>query len=189
MSWIPMVSREQASADLAPVYDTIRAYSKSGRLSHLWQAWGGDAPGLATLHAHYREVMGNPAPLTAAQAEMIGLVVSATNGCAYCVSHSGARASVLVGDALARAIARDYREANLTAQDRVLLDAAVAMTCEPCERTRADIERMREYGFSDAAILRASGIAAFYNLVNRMACALGVELEDGVERWEFGAQR
>ena len=90
---------------------------------------------------------------------------------------------------MARAIARDYRDANLAARDRILLDAAVALTCEPCERTRADIERMREYGFDDAAILRATGIAAFYNLVNRMACALGVGLEDGVERWEFGAQR
>lgn len=189
MSWIPMVPRAQASSELAPVYDTISGYSKSGRLSHLWQAWGGDARGLATLHAHYRELMGEPAPLSAAQAEMIGLVVSATNGCAYCVAHSGARTSVLVGDAMARAIAHDYRAANLAARDRVLLDAAVALTCEPCERTRADVERMREYGFDDAAILRATGIAAFYNLVNRMACALGVELEDGVERWEFGAQR
>lgn len=189
MSWIPMVTREQASNELAPVYDTIKGYSKSGRLSHLWQASGGDARALGTLHAHYRELMGDPAPLTPAQAEMIGLVVSATNGCAYCVSHSGARASVLVGDALARAIARDYRDANLAARDRILLDAAVAMTCEPCERTHADIERMREYGFDNTAILRATGISAFYNLVNRMACALGVELEDGVERWEFGAQR
>ena len=80
MSWIPMVTREQASSELAPVYDTIKGYSKSGRLSHLWQAWGGDARGLGTLHAHYRELMGEPAPLTPAQAEMIGLVVSATNG-------------------------------------------------------------------------------------------------------------
>jgi hypothetical protein len=31
-------------------------------------------------------------------------------------------------------VARDYREADLPARDRVLLDYAVALTCEPSER-------------------------------------------------------
>ncbi len=62
------------------------------------------------------------------------------------------------------------------------------MTCEPCERTAADVERLREYGFDDAAIARTFGIASFYNLVNRMACALGVPLEGGVTAWEYGSQ-
>ena len=86
-------------------------------------------------------------------------------------------------------MARDYREANLAARDRVLLDAAVALTCEPAERTSADIERVREYGFDDAAILKLTEVAALYNLVNRMASALGVPLEPDLSRWEFGAQK
>jgi len=86
-------------------------------------------------------------------------------------------------------VALDYREANLAARDRVLLDAAVALTCEPAERTNADIERLREYGFDDAAILKLTEITALYNLVNRVASALGVSLEDGMKPWEFGAQR
>ena len=31
-------------------------------------------------------------------------------------------------------MAQDYREADLPARDRVLLDYAVALTCEPAER-------------------------------------------------------
>jgi uncharacterized peroxidase-related enzyme len=139
---------------------------------------------------HYRALMDDPAPLSAAQAELIAVVVSATNGCGYCVAHHGLRLARALGDeALARAVARDYREANLTARDRILLDAAVALTCEPSERKLEDIERQREYGFDDRAILRATEIAAFYNLVNRLVSALGVELEPGLEPWEFGAQR
>jgi len=116
-------------------------------------------------------------------------VVSATNGCGYCVAHHGPRLAVLVGEPLARAVALDYREANLAARDRVLLDAAVALTCEPAERTSADIERLREYGFDDASILKVTEVAALYNLVNRVASALGVALEDGMAPWEFGAQK
>src|SRR2546427_75963 len=65
----------------------------------------------------------------------------------------------------------------------------VALTCEPSERKLEDIERLREYGFDDAAIVKATEIAAYYNLTNRIACALGVPLEPGLEPWEFGSQR
>jgi len=189
VSWIKPVPVAEAPAELAPVYETIAGFSSRHGVNHLWQAWGGDATGLATLHAHYRSLMGDPSPLTAAQAQMLAVVVSATNGCAYCVAHHGPRLAALVGEPLAREVARDYREANLAARDRVLLDAAVALSCEPAERTRADVERLREYGFDDAAILKLTEIAALYNLVNRVVCGLGVELERGLEPWEFGEQR
>lgn len=189
MTWISSVSPDQADAELAPVYARIASHSRTGRISNLWRAWGGDAWGLSTLHAHYRALMDEPAPLTAAQVEMIATVVSATNGCGYCVSHHGVRLARHVGDELARAVALDYREANLAARDRVLLDAAVALTCEPAERTQADIERVREYGFDDVSILKATEIAALYNLVNRVVSALGVPLEPGLEPWRYGAQK
>ena len=189
MSWIRNIPPAAAAASLAPIYERIAANARSGKVANLWQAWGGDAGGLDTVHASYRALMAEPEPLSAAQAEMIAVVVSATNGCGYCVAHHGPRLSALAGEALARAVARDYREANLAARDRVLLDAAVALTCEPSERTRADIDRQREYGFDDAAILKATEIAALYNMLNRVVSALGVELEDGLERWEYGGQR
>ena len=71
----------------------------------------------------------------------------------------------------------------------MLLDYAVSLTCEPSERTRADVERVREYGFDDKAILRITEIAAYYGFINRVASALGVVPEPGVEPWEYGAQR
>ena len=140
--------------------------------------------------AHVRAVLDHPAPLTAAQVELIAVVVSATNGCGYAVAHHGPKLAKALGDeALARAVALDYREANLPARDRVLLDYAVALTCEPAERTVADIERVREYGFDDAAILKATEVAALFNQLNRIISGLGVERESGVEAWEFGAQK
>lgn len=189
MSWTRRVTPEAAPADVRPVYERIRARSSTQRVGHLWQDVGADPAGLGATFALYRALMDDPAPLTPAQAEQIALVVSATNGCGYCVAHHGPRLAGLVGDDLARAVALDYREANLPARDRVLLDAAVALTCEPAERKREDVERMREYGFDDAAILRATEIASYYNAINRIVCALGTELEPDVAAWEFGTQR
>jgi uncharacterized peroxidase-related enzyme len=189
-AWTAPIAPEAARGDLAKVYERIRAASSRGAVSLLWQSAGHDPRGLDALHALYRTLMDDPAPLTRAQAELIAVVVSATNGCSYCVAHHGPKLAAALGDpALAHAVARDYREANLPARDRVLLDCAVALTCEPAERKLEDIERLREYGFDDAAIVKATEIAAYYNLSNRIACALGVPLEPGLEPWEFGSQR
>jgi uncharacterized peroxidase-related enzyme len=184
------VPAEGAAGELKNLYERIRTRSSRGAVSNLWQTCGLDPRGLGALFEHYQALMADPAPLSMAQAEAIALVVSATNGCGYCVAHHGPRYARACGDeALAHGVAMDYREANLPARDRVLLDCAVALTCEPSERKQEDVERLREYGFDDAAILKATEIAAFYNLINRLVSALGVELEDGVPQWEFGAQR
>jgi uncharacterized peroxidase-related enzyme len=190
VSWIATTSPADAPDMLRSLYGRIQARSSAGRVSQVWQAQSGEPATLAAMFDLYRALMDDPAPLTHAQAELIALVVSATNGCGYCVAHAGPRAARALGDeALARAVARDYREADLAARDRVLLDAAVALTCEPCERKLEDVDRVREYGFDDRAILRMTAIAGLYNLINRMACGLGVPLEDGVAAWEFGSQK
>ena len=188
MPWIRDVPTDAASGALAPIYARIAA--ERGRVSNLWQSAGLDPKGLEALFALCCALMDDPSPLSPAQAEMIAVAVSATNGCDYCVAHHGPRLAKALGDeALARAVVRDYREANLTARDRVLLDAAVALTCEPGERKREDVERLTEYGFDDAAVLKAVEIAGLYNLVNRLASSLGVELEPGLELWEYRAPR
>ena len=188
MSWTRSIAETEADPALAPIYQRIRARSRHGRVSNLWLALAHDPASLESIDALYRSLLKTPAPLTPAQAEMIALVVSATNGCGYCVAHHGPPlADVLGNEPLARAVALDYRNADLTARDRVLLDHCVALTCEPGERMRADIERLREYGFDDAAIVKATALAAYYNLINRLVSTLGVTLEPDVPAWEFGS--
>ena len=190
MSWIRTVSPEAAEGAVGSLYERIRARHPARTVTNAWQAFSLDPAALDPLFTLVRTLMDEPAPLTRVQAEAIVVAVSATNGCGYCVTHHGRRLAVALGDeALARAVARDYREADLPARDRVLLDHAVALTCEPGERTEEDVERLREYGFDDAAILKATEIAALFNLVNRLISGLGVRLEEDVAAWEFGGQR
>jgi uncharacterized peroxidase-related enzyme len=190
VSWIRSIPETEAPPELRALYERMRATSAHGRVSHLWQAAGGDRAAVEKIFELYRALMSDPAPLSRAQSEAIAVVVSATNGCGYCVTHHGPKLAAALGDeSLARAIARDYRAANLPARDRVLLDHAVALTCEPEERTAADVERLREYGFDDRQILRATEIAAYYNLSNRLVLGLGVALEPGGPAWEFGSQK
>ncbi len=75
------------------------------------------------------------------------------------------------------ALADDYRTAALSAADRAMLDYAIKLTHEPWSMEEADVERLREAGFNDTAILDIAQITAYYAYVNRLADGLGVELE------------
>lgn len=65
-----------------------------------------------------------------------------------------------------------------------MLDYAVKLTRTPWAIERADIDRLREAGFDDRAILDICQVTAYFAFVNRIADGLGVELEDYWEREE-----
>ena len=59
-----------------------------------------------------------------------------------------------------------------------MLDYAAKLTLTPTTVSEADIQRLRDVGFSDRAILDIAQIIAYYAYVNRIADGLGVTLED-----------
>ena len=58
-----------------------------------------------------------------------------------------------------------------------MLDYASKLTLAPADVTRADVDRLRDHGFSDAAVLDICQVAAYFAYANRIADGLGVELE------------
>lgn len=71
----------------------------------------------------------------------------------------------------------DYRAADLERADRVMLDYCAKLTRTPSRMSQADVDRLRDFGFSDVAILDICQVASYFAFVNRMADGLGVELE------------
>jgi alkylhydroperoxidase family enzyme len=51
------------------------------------------------------------------------------------------------------------------------------VTREPATVTQADVDRLREHGWDDAAIHDAIQTIAYFNYINRVADAVGVEDE------------
>ena len=74
-------------------------------------------------------------------------------------------------------IETDYREAELTAADRAMLDYSAKLTLKPGEMIEGDLRQLRANGFSDRAILDIAQVVAYYAYVNRIADGLGVSLE------------
>ena len=65
-----------------------------------------------------------------------------------------------------------------------MLDYVYKLTLTPWDMDGADVERLRQYGFSDREILDINQITAYYAYVNRIADGLGVPLEDFWRRLE-----
>lgn len=61
--------------------------------------------------------------------------------------------------------------------DRAMLDYSAKLTRTPQAMLESDVERLRDVGFADRAILDIAQIVAYYAYVNRIADGLGVTLE------------
>jgi len=86
-------------------------------------------------------------------------------------------------DAYVHAVARDWRTALLSAQDQALCIFAVKLTHSPSQMSSADLDALRGVGLDDRSIHDATQVIAYFNYINRVADALGVEVEDGIPLW------
>jgi uncharacterized peroxidase-related enzyme len=77
-------------------------------------------------------------------------------------------------DKLVEAIRRDFRTAEISGQDRVMLEYVETLTRDATRIGKADHEKLRAAGFDDRGILQITLIAAWFNYINRVADALGV---------------
>ncbi len=132
----------------------------------------------AAMQAHmdlYLQLLFSRSGLSRAERELLAVVVSATNGCDYCVRHHGeALKAYWKDDDRLQAVIDDYREADLTPRQRTMLDYAVLLTRRPSAVTEDHVHQLRDVGLSDRDVLDVNLITSYFNFVNRIAEGLGV---------------
>ena len=92
-------------------------------------------------------------------------------------SHAEFLRLVSLDEKLAAALRRDYRQADLSKQDRAMLDYAAQITRDATRISAHDLGELRAVGFDDRAILQINLIASWFNYINRVADGLGVGRE------------
>ena len=78
---------------------------------------------------------------------------------------------------LVEEIKADYRKAGLSTTDTAILEFAVKLTLRPSKTEASDLDRLRQQGLSDVGLLEIVHITGFFNYINRLADALGVDPE------------
>jgi uncharacterized peroxidase-related enzyme len=113
--------------------------------------------------------------LSKAEREMIVVTTSAANDCLYCVVAHGAILRVRAKDPLiADVLATNYRQADLTARQRAMLDFAVKVARSAQEIEDADLEDLRSHGFDDEDIWDIAAVTSLFALSNRLAHVLAL---------------
>jgi uncharacterized peroxidase-related enzyme len=108
--------------------------------------------------------------LTKAEREMIVVATSGINQCIYCVIAHGAILRIREKNPLiADQVATNYRKADITAKQSMMLDFAVKISQQANEIGESDIQTLRENGFAMEEIWDIGSIAALFALSNRLA--------------------
>ena len=118
--------------------------------------------------------------LSTADKEMIGLVVSSTNGCTYCLTTHGDILRGITGDSVwVDQLTYNYRSAKLTEKQRALCDYAYFVTAYPREIDTDQVDKLRAVGFNDHEILEAAFVAGFFNYTNRWVSTISPQPNPG----------
>lgn len=106
--------------------------------------------------------------------EMMGLVVSSTNSCNYCLTtHGDVLRGLTKNSAWVDQLTYNYRSANLTEKQRALCDYAYRATRNVAELTPEEVDKLRSVGFNDHEILEAAFVVGFFNYTNRWVSTIG----------------
>ncbi|MFD1563493.1 peroxidase-related enzyme [Haloarchaeobius amylolyticus] len=135
----------------------------------------------------YHDALVEDTALAREEVEMIVVAVSGVNHCYYCNVAHGALVRIYAEDpTLADQLIANYRTADISEAHRTMLDVAVTLTERPTEVEPADLEALREAGFSEEAIWDIAAVTAFFNLSNRMA--MFAEMQPNDEFHTLGRQ-
>ncbi len=83
--------------------------------------------------------------------------------------------------ALVDRVAAGWRTAGLDARTVALLEYAEKLSLAPAGMGEGDVAALRRAGWDDRAIHDATQVCAYFNYINRVADALGVEPEDWLD--------
>jgi uncharacterized peroxidase-related enzyme len=95
-------------------------------------------------------------------------------------SHEKDLRSAVESDEQRQAIQDDYHAAGLPAREVTLLDYAVKLTKDPRAAGRADLDALRDAGFTDEQLVDAVQCIGYFNFINRVLDGLGVDPELGM---------
>ena len=177
MPFIKIIAEEDATGKLKEVYQNI--INSRGKLSNIMKIHS-LLPDTMIKHLElYLSIMFSKSNLSREEKEILAVVVSKTNHCAYCVNHHT--------EALNHYWKSPERLANFTknlddsifsSKLRSAINYTLKLTATPSGITDSDVTALRKEGWTDEDILTINLIVSYFNFVNRIALGLGVEFSE-----------
>jgi uncharacterized peroxidase-related enzyme len=185
LPFINVINENEATDELKNLYDKIK--STRGKLSNIMKIHS-LMPETMIKHLElYTAIMFSKTNLSREEKEILAVVVSKSNNCAYCVRHhSKALNHYWKNEERLIRFTEILDDQKLTEKFRLVIKHAIKLTTEPAGVKETDIEELKSYGWTDEDILAINLIISYFNFVNRIANGLGVEsTEDEVKGYKY----
>lgn len=177
ISRFPIPKLESVPEDIRATILAVQ--EKAGFIPNVFLMLANRPEEFRAFFAYHDALMEKESGLTKGEREMIVVATSALNECQYCVVSHGAILRIREKNPLlADQMAANYRNADITERQRVMLDFAVKVSKRAEEVDEADFAVLKQHGFDDDDILDITGITALFGLSNRMANVTGLRPND-----------
>lgn len=148
----------------------LAVQEKAGFIPNIFLALAHRPDEFRAFFSYHDALMEKSEGLTKAEREMIVVATSGINQCIYCVVAHGAILRIREKNPLiADQVATNYRKADITAKQGLMLDFAVKISQQANEIGESDIQTLRENGFNMEEIWDIGSITALFALSNRLA--------------------
>jgi uncharacterized peroxidase-related enzyme len=169
-SWYPVPDESELPDGLRGLF--AKARERLGFVPNVFRVYSFRPERLSAWFAHFRQLHEPTQGLSAADREMVAVVVSSANGCLYCLVAHGAALRTELGDpVLGERISYDWRRAELDPRRVAICAYAEKLTLTPRDVTREDLQTLLDAGLTLEEAWDVAELAAMYNLTNRMAMA------------------
>ena len=170
ISWFPVPDEADLPPELQGLFRAAR--ERIGFVPNVFRTYAFRPERLSAWFAHFRMLHEETPGLSAAEREMIAVVVSMANGCLYCLVAHGAALRIQLDDpVLGERISYDWRRAGLDARRSAICAYAEKLTRTPRELGSDDLQSLLDAGLTMQEAWDVAEIASMYNLTNRMAMA------------------
>ncbi len=176
-SHFPLPQLAELPDDVRERIESVQA--KAGFIPNVFAVLAARPDEFRAFFAYHDALMEKEEGLSKAEREMIVVATSAANDCEYCVIAHGALVRIYSKrPKLADQLATNYRTAELSDRERMMLDFALQVAVDSGSVEAVDIDEMRGAGFSDDEIWDIGAISAFFGMSNRLAAVTGMRAND-----------
>jgi alkylhydroperoxidase family enzyme len=176
ISKVSMIDEEEATGEVAQIYDEIRRELGTPFVTNGFKSIAGSVPVLNIYWAMIRSVY-QYITLPEALVHMILFCIATARNCQYCSGLNQIACRTLgVDDETLEALAKDL---DAVSPQRIQEIIKFAMKCafDPQSLVEADYDRVREQGVTDEELVEIVFLAALGNFNDTMSDGLKIELD------------
>lgn len=157
----------------------LAVQEKSGFVPNVFLAFARRPAEFRAFFAFHDALMDSDEGLSKAERELVVVATSAVNHCLYCVVAHGAILRIRTKNPLlADQVATNPAKADLSDRQRHIVEFALKVATDSARVSDADLDAMRDRGFTDDEIWDIGAITSLFALSNRYANFAGIRPND-----------